>query len=141
MGRHKTPKSYNVIFSTNPQEGKNSKKSMNGFTHVFYKKHINKKSFGKNTYSFFVPTAFCIISEYPFYNSYYLLCNQILNLFTRKKLEIPLELILYNIINYTLSPINRDIILNLEPSINHHYNRVYVMSDDFCYHSICSNET
>ena len=32
------PSSYNVIFSSNPQSEGNSKKSINGFAHVFYKK-------------------------------------------------------------------------------------------------------
>ena len=37
------PESYNVIFSSNPQSGNNSKKSINGFAHIFYKKFIEKK--------------------------------------------------------------------------------------------------
>ena len=32
---------YNMIFSYNPQEGSNSKKSINGFAYVFYKKHLS----------------------------------------------------------------------------------------------------
>ena len=120
--------SYNVIFSSNPQEKNNSKKSTNGFAHIFYNSYDIKKSFGDNIITFFVPTAFCIISEFPFFNSYYLLCNKILNLFQNKKLEIPLEIILYNIVNSCLSPINGDVYLNLELFSNS-YERVRVKSE------------
>ena len=37
------PPSYNVIFSSNPQSGNNSKKSINGFVYIFYKKLRQKK--------------------------------------------------------------------------------------------------
>ena len=102
-------KSYNVIFSYNPQTGINSKKSINGFAHVFYRKFFKNRIYGEKLISFFVPVIFCIISEYPFYNSFYLLCNQIKNLYNEKKLEVPLEIIIYNIINFTLSPLNNDV--------------------------------
>jgi hypothetical protein len=65
-------------------------------------------------YYFYIPYVFCILSEFPFYNSYYILCNQLYNLIKSKKVEIPLEIIIYNIVNYTLSPINCDVFLNLD---------------------------
>ena len=46
------PRSYNVIFSSNPQSGGNSKKSINGFAHVFYKKFTEKKITNNSSYSF-----------------------------------------------------------------------------------------
>ncbi len=106
---------YNMIFSYNPQEGTNSKKSINGFAYVFYKKNKEKQNIEDVDFTFYIPMIFCIISEYPFYNSYYKLCKQIIKLFKLKKIEIPIEVILYNIINFTLSPINGDVLLNIEP--------------------------
>ena len=108
-------KPYNVIFSYNPQTGTNSKKSINGFAHIFYRKYYKKKNIGEKIISFYVPVIFCIISEFPFYNSFYLLCNQIKNLYEEKNIEVPLEIFIYNIINFTLSPINNDIFLFIEP--------------------------
>ena len=112
--KNKLPKSYNVIFSYNPQEGNNSKKSINGFSFVFYKRHFETKTLENKIYYFYIPYTFCIISEYPFYNSYYNLCNQLYNLIKSRKVEIPLEIIIYNIVNYTSSPLNSDVFLNLD---------------------------
>ena len=106
---------YNMIFSYNPQEGSNSKKSINGFGYVFYKKVKEKHNIEDVTFTFYIPVTFCIISEYPFYNSYFKLCKQITKLFKLKKIEIPIEIIIYNIVNFTLSPINGDVLLNIEP--------------------------
>ena len=111
--RKKLPNSYNVVFSYNPQEGNNSKKSINGFSFVFYKRHNEGKISENKMYYFYIPYVFCILSEFPFYNSYYILCNQLYNLIKSKKVEIPLEIIIYNIVNFTLSPINSDVFLNL----------------------------
>ena len=107
------PSSYNVVFSYNPQEGKNSKKSIYGFSFIFYKMQNELKIVDDQKYYFYVPYIFCILSEFPFYNSYYILCNHLYNLIKSKKVEIPLEIIIYNIVNFTLSPINSDIILDL----------------------------
>ena len=46
---------------------------------------------------------------------YYKLAEQIFNLFRSKKIEVPIEIMLYNLINTTLSPINGDIDLCIEP--------------------------
>ena len=108
-------KPYNVIFSYNPQTENDSKKSIYGFAHIFYRKYYKSRNLGEKKYSFFVPNVFCIISEFPFYNSFYLLCNQIKHLYNEKKIEIPLEILIYNLINFTLSPLNNDIFLYIEP--------------------------
>ena len=115
INNNKYIKPYNVIFSYNPQTENNSKKSINGFAHVFYRKYYKNKNFGDKIVSFFIPIIFCIISEFPFYNSFYLLCNQIKNLYKDNNLEIPIEILIYNIINFTLSPLNNDSFLFIEP--------------------------
>jgi len=109
------PASYNVIFSSNPQSGNNSKKSINGFAHIFYKKFIEKKITKKFVYTFYIPICFCIISEFPYYNNYYKLLRQIMLFFKQDFLEIPIELIIQNIVNFTISPINKNIVLNISP--------------------------
>ena len=115
----KIPNSYNMVFSYNQQGEQNSKKSTNGFAFVFYKKFKEGKiSKDNKKYFFFVPFTFCILSEYPFYNSYYNLCKQLQNLFKNQNNDIPIEMILYNIVNYTPSPLNSDVYINLEPFNN-----------------------
>ena len=109
------PVSYNVIFSSNPQSGGNSKKSINGFAHIFYKKFIENKIKNNIRYSFYIPIVFCIISEFPYYNSYYKLTRQIMLLFKNKIIEVPIEFTIQNILNYTLSPLNDEVILNISP--------------------------
>ena len=109
-------KQYNMVFSYNPQSGKNSKKSINGFAYVFFKEFSEKQEIGGIKFTFYVPVTFCIISEFPFFNSYYRLCRQIIQLFQNNKNEIPLEILLYNIINFCPSPLNGEVILNIEPT-------------------------
>ena len=109
-------KQYNMVFSYNPQSGKNSKKSINGFAYVFYKESQEKKEIGEIKFNFYIPVTFCIISEFPYFNSYYRLCKQIVQLFQNNKNEIPLEILIYNLINFCPSPINGEVILNIEPT-------------------------
>ena len=40
MNSQNFPKSYKVVFSSNPQSENNSKKSINGFAYIFYKKFV-----------------------------------------------------------------------------------------------------
>ena len=119
--KKEVPPSYNVIFSSNPQSGNNSKKSINGFAYVFYKKLKAKKEINRNSnLSFYAPIIFCIISEFPFYNSFYQLCMQIEYLFLNNELKIPLEIIIYSIISLSPSPLNGDVILSLKSLISNY---------------------
>ena len=108
------PESYNVVFSSNPQSGNNSKKSINGFAYIFYKKLKKEKIFLNKIYNFYIPKIFCVISEYPFFNNYYKLCKQIEFLFKSNSLRVPIEIIIHNIINFTKSPLNGNVILSLQ---------------------------
>jgi hypothetical protein len=108
------PKSYKVVFSSNPHSEKNSKKSINGFAYVFYKKFKEKKMIDKKIYTYYIPYIFCIISEYPYFHSFYKLFKFIKNLFSQKELYIPIEFILYNIIFLSPSPLNSDVVLDLK---------------------------
>ena len=110
-------KSYCVIFSSNPQTENNSKKSINGLAYIFYKKLIKKKITPKKVYTFYIPTVFSIVSEYPFFSSFYKLCKQIKTLFSLSNNDIPIEFMIYNIIKFTESPINSEIILSIKPFI------------------------
>ena len=57
--------------------------------------------------NFYVPKAFLIISQYPFFNTFNKLCIELLEKqFKNKNIEIPIEIQLYNIINYIPAPVN-----------------------------------
>ena len=108
-------KEHTVVFSSNPQVENNSKKSFNGLGYIFYRKLKKRKFLSKKVISFYIPIIFTILSEYPFYNGFFNLCQQIKMLFSYPKNEIPIEIILYQIINNTQSPINGDVILSIKP--------------------------
>ena len=108
-------KKYCMVFSSNPQIDKKNKKSINGFCYVNYCKYKEKKLLDDYYCTIYLPIAICFISEFPYYNSYYKLAEQIFLLFNSKKIEVPIEIMLYNLINSTLSPINGDIELCIEP--------------------------
>ena len=102
---------YFVTFSNNPQIENNSKKSINCFSYIFYKLQEIILAGGKRLY-FYAPFSFCIISEFPFFNNYYTLCKQLYELFNQPN-EVPLEIILYNIVHFIPSPLNYSVTINL----------------------------
>ena len=108
-------KDNSMVFSSNPQIENKSKKSINGFEYIFYKKLKKKLYMTKKIISFYIPIIFSIVSEFPYYNSFCELCRQIKNLYSYPKIEVPIEIMLYNIINNTPSPINSDVILSIKP--------------------------
>ena len=108
-------KKYFMVFSSNPQIDKKHKISINGFCYINYCKYKEYKKLNEKGYNYYFPVALCFISEFPFYQSYYKLAEQIFNLFNSKKIEVPIEIMLYNLINSTLSPINGDVDLCIEP--------------------------
>ena len=110
-------KSYNVVFSINPQmDKKNSKKSLNGIAHIFYRKFLEKKVFDKRKYIYYVPYVFCITSEFPFFNSFNKLIKGIKSMYEQESIYIPIEILIYNIITLSPSPLNSDIILDISGS-------------------------
>ena len=107
-------KSYKTFFSSNPQSENNSKKSINGIAYTFYKKFLEKKIIDKRKYIYYIPYTFCIVSEYPYFNSFYKLCKCIKKLYNQEPIYIPIEFLINNIIVLTPSPINSDIVLDLK---------------------------
>ena len=110
------PKSYKVFFSSNPQSENNSKKSINGFAYIFYKQFIEKKLYNGKNYTYYIPYTFCITSEYPYFNSFYKLCKCFRNFYSQKVIHIPIEILIYNIVSLSPSPLNSDVIIDLQSS-------------------------
>ena len=63
-----------------------------------------------------IPKAFAIISQYPYFYFFSCICKEILNLYRLDSIQIPIEIQLYNMINYTPAPIHSNIRLSLFPN-------------------------
>ena len=107
------PNTSNVIYSFcfDTAEG-NSKIFYTCFGFKFYEKYQLKS--GKEVEEFFLPKAFCIVSQYNFFTFFEYVCKNIYALMTKKEENpLPVELILYNIINFVPSPMNYNLNLDL----------------------------
>jgi len=104
------PNVYNVIFSLSPQNEQNSKTTSNGIGYIFYNKfEIQSANNIKGKIYCFYPIVFCIISEFPYFYSFLLLCQEIKKHLFYESSGIPTEIFIYNTIRYTPSPIGKGI--------------------------------
>ena len=65
---------------------------------------------------YYIPKAFVIISQYYYFTLYKYLCEYLYNLIYEKKdnkRSVPLEIVIYNIVNFIPSPINYELHLNI----------------------------
>ena len=60
----------------------------------------------------YVPNAYVILSEYPYYYHFKEICKHVLKLMIQENNGIPIEILLYNIIKFLPSPINKSINLS-----------------------------
>ena len=104
------PEKSNVIYSFcfDSKDGKN-RLSYTCFGYKFYELYKDSN----NADEYYIPKALCIISQYSFFNTFYLICKSIYYLLINNSSKIPLEILLYNIINFIPSPINSNLQLNL----------------------------
>ena len=79
------------------------------YAYMFYE----EKQYDKIT--IYIPKVFCIISKYQYYRTFHEICLNIYEIFKSNKVQIPLEVQLYNIINYTPAPTNSKLQLCLFP--------------------------
>ena len=101
---------YSIIFSINPQDNSNSKKSYNGLAYIFYhSKEYKAMNIEGISYS---PIAYVILSEFPYFYHFKEMCVNIYMQMKKENDEIPIDIILYNVIKYFPSPINKTINLS-----------------------------
>ena len=82
-----------------------------GYAYIFY-----ENRYFLNKLKFYIPKAFVIISQYPFFNTFNKICQELLeNQFKNKLLEIPIEIQLYNIVNFIPAPINENLRISFFP--------------------------
>ena len=97
--------------------------SLDGKKKVFYTcfgyKFYEIFKYGEDKY--YIPKAFCIISQYAFFNAFYIICKNLYDILSLKNYIIPKEIIIYNITNYIPSPLNSNLELFLFPHRNEEY--------------------
>ena len=109
---------YKVIFSFKSNQIGNNLTIYKGLAYVFYLIF----NYPDEDIIIFYQMAYCIISEFPYFTSFGLICQEIRN-YTLKENEyiLPTEILIYNIVNFTPSPIKNGIKLliggNIEKNI------------------------
>ena len=92
----------NIIFQNNSISGID-KITFNVYAYIFYENFTIK-----NKHKVFIPKAFITISQYPLFNFFKQLSSEIHQQFLLPALEIPMEIQIYNILNFIPAPINSD---------------------------------
>ena len=98
----------NFIFQNNSTI-ENLKVSFNAYCYNFYEqiniKHLNKK--------IYAPKCFVILSQYQLFGLFNKLCQEIYSQFNIPEIEIPIEIQIYNILNFVPAPIFSKLSLSL----------------------------
>ena len=113
---------YNFIFFTNSNKEINNiqiKNPFNNFVYVFHEKNKFEN------YVIYFPKAFLISTQNLNFMKYNEFFNKIHKLFISDGLEVPLEILIYNLVNFVPSTINYSLKLNLFPKNDlHTYNKI-----------------
>ena len=104
----KEPGVSNFLFSNC-----NNETIINGYSYGFYEKKIIEISKDEGNMIFYFPKFFITISQYNYYYACYKICKYIHEQFLKDNIEIPLEIQIYNIINFTPCPVNSNLELSL----------------------------
>ena len=103
----KEPDDINYVFTNNFGEVVN-----NGYSYGFYQKQLIELKKDINLY-IFIPKFFIIISKYNYFYSFHHICKYIQEQFLNPKNEIPLEIQIYNLVNFLPCPLNKKIEIKL----------------------------
>ena len=96
-----------------------------GFGYIFYEKKVHDKL------KLYMPKAFVIISQYPFYSIFNRLCEEIKELFNNPHLQIPIEIQIYNIINFVPASMDTGMKMTLIPKQELFQLKLFKNQDDF----------
>ena len=112
------PHPKNIIYSfiVDSQDEK-TKLFYTCYAYIFHEKYkyydSNSSLFSLEEY--YIPKAFCIISQYSYFSFFNYICHNLYSILNNKEQEqsIPLEIIIYNIVNFLPAPINYKIDYNI----------------------------
>ena len=102
------PKQSSVIFSSCIDSPDGKKKILYScYALRFYEKYVDSKM-----QIYYVPKAFLIYSQYPYFSTYHHICQKLLEYYESDiKNKIPIEILIYCFVNYIPSPLDSNIIL------------------------------
>ena len=83
-----------------------------GYVYSFYEKKVVELKKGMNMI-FLFPKHFIIISQYNYFYAFHNICKYIHQQFLRDNIEIPLEIQIYNIVNFLPCPLNNKLELSI----------------------------
>ena len=114
------PPSSNVIYSFcfDSTNGK-SKIFYACYGYKFYERY--KYYITETLYEeYFIPKAFCIISQYYYFTFFFFFCQNLIKVMSKRQSlnSLPIELTIYNIVNFVPSPMNYKLHLDLFASEN-----------------------
>ncbi len=69
-----------------------------GYAYKFYEKIPNN--------NIYIPKCFVILSQFPFFTSFKIICEEIFIHYSINKITLPTEIYIYNILNFIPSPLN-----------------------------------
>ena len=109
------PQSSNIVFSScfDSMDG-SSKVFFSCYALRFYEKYKDKKNI-----EYFVPKAFLILSQYPYFSTFRQICLKFIS-YSQLNIgnKIPLEILIHCFVNYLPSPIRNNLILkDFSPNI------------------------
>ena len=108
------PEITKIVFNTI-----NNETVFNGYAYCFYEKEkVNLDEEGKERIIIYIPKAFVITSQYNYFLCFHKICQKLHEQFLKDNIEIPLEIQIYNLVNFVPSPINNDFILSTILSTN-----------------------
>ena len=108
------PEISKIVFNTI-----NNETVFNGYAYCFYEKEkANLDEEGKERIIIYIPKAFVITSQYNYFLCFHKICQKLHEQFLKDNIEIPLEIQIYNLVNFVPSPINNDFILSTILSTN-----------------------
>jgi len=85
------------------------------YGYKFYEKYKNPTKMNE---IYYVPKAFTIISQYAFYNTFHYICENLWNyIYSDVKKTLPLEIVIYSLLNYLPAPMNYNINLSIFDSL------------------------
>ena len=108
---NKYNKNKNIIFY-NSSFVSDTKNIYNAYAYKFYEK------FSIKNIEVFIPKAFIFISEFPYFKLFKNISEGILIQYQNEKLEIPIEIQLFNILNFLPNSIKNSINFNLFQELN-----------------------
>jgi len=87
-----------------------------GYAYCFYEKDIIKLNENeKYNLVFYFPKAFVIVSQYNYFYTFHKICENLHKQYLSDKIEIPIEIQIYNIVNFIPCPLDNKLELSIFP--------------------------